>query len=116
MFTKTYSKHLNGIIKTPTNEKDVDETKTNVKDEVEDELDGMIYHPQRPPPGQTRHSHIVVEEEHPRSPKRVHPNSWIGPPSPKSPRHVSCMKPDIGGLVRRVRNVRIVAIAPETCV
>jgi hypothetical protein len=26
------------------------------------------------------------------------------------------MKPDIGGLVRRVRNVRIVAIAPETCV
>ncbi|CAC5420949.1 unnamed protein product [Mytilus coruscus] len=116
--TKKTNRHatkvLNGIIKTPTNEKEVDETKKNVKFDGKDELDGSPHQSPRPQPIQTRN--IVVEEERPRSPKRVHPNSWVGPPSPKSPRHVSCMRPDISGLVRRVRNVRIVGFAPETCV
>lgn len=108
------SKVLNGIIKTPTNEKEVDETKQNLRFEGKDEVDGSPRQSPRPQPIQTRN--IVVEDERPRSPKRVHPNSWVGPPSPKSPRHVSCMRPDISGLVRRVRNVRIVGFAPETCV
>ncbi|VDI26011.1 nicotinamide mononucleotide adenylyltransferase [Mytilus galloprovincialis] len=112
--TTVDNKVLNGIIKTPTNEKEVDETKQNLRFEDKDEVDGSPRQSPRPQPIQTRN--IVVEEERPRSPKRVHPNSWVGPPSPKSPRHVSCMRPDISGLVRRVRNVRIVGFAPETCV
>ncbi|XP_071170326.1 nicotinamide/nicotinic acid mononucleotide adenylyltransferase 1-like isoform X1 [Mytilus edulis] len=112
--TTVDNKVLNGIIKTPTNEKEVDETKQNLRFEGKDEVDGSPRQSPRPQPIQTRN--IVVEEERPRSPKRVHPNSWVGPPSPKSPRHVSCMRPDISGLVRRVRNVRIVGFAPETCV
>lgn len=114
LFFSKYSKVLNGIIKTPTNEKEVDETKKNIRFEGKDEVDGSPRQSPRPQPIQTRN--IVVEEERPRSPKRVHPNSWVGPPSPKSPRHISCMRPDISGLVRRVRNVRIVGYAPETCV
>uniref|UniRef100_K1Q809 Uncharacterized protein n=1 Tax=Magallana gigas TaxID=29159 RepID=K1Q809_MAGGI len=55
-------------------------------------------------------------EEVPRSPKRINEDPFDGPPSPKSPRHVPCMGPDLGSLVRRVRNVRIIAYAPETCV
>ena len=55
-------------------------------------------------------------EEVPRSPKRVNEDPFDGPPSPKSPRQVPCMGPDLGSLVRRVRNVRIIAYAPETCV
>ncbi|XP_078312524.1 nicotinamide/nicotinic acid mononucleotide adenylyltransferase 1-like isoform X2 [Crassostrea virginica] len=43
-------------------------------------------------------------EEVPRSPKRVNEDPFDGPPSPKSPRQVPCMGPDLGSLVRRVRN------------
>ncbi|XP_061183455.1 nicotinamide/nicotinic acid mononucleotide adenylyltransferase 1-like isoform X2 [Saccostrea echinata] len=44
------------------------------------------------------------QEEVPRSPKRLNEEPFEGPPSPKSPRHVPCMGPDLGSLVRRVRN------------
>ena len=62
----------------------------------------------------------LMDEEPPRSPKRQISNEQFDecPRSPKSPRNVPCMT-DIGTLVRRVKNVKLVhyhMLAPETCV
>ncbi|KAK3096121.1 hypothetical protein FSP39_023434 [Pinctada imbricata] len=73
--------------------------------------------PRSESPWRMQHQTSLTDfDEPPRSPKRQIEEPADGPPSPKSPRHVPCMGANIGMLVSRVRNVRIVAYAPETCV
>lgn len=87
-----YSKYVNDIIPSPVVDNAISDAQWSSEDQVSE------------------------CEEVPRSPKRINEDPLEGPPSPKSPRHVPCMGSELGSLVRRVRNVRIIAYAPETCV
>ena len=97
------SKYINDIVPSP-----VADNTTIYMDAVDN--------PRPESPWRFQHQPMADYDDPPRSPKRQVEDPSDGPPSPKSPRHVPCLGGNIGMLVSRVRNVRIVAYAPETCV